>query len=100
MHTESNPVDAFYKVGPNPLAQILIFCGALEVSLHKGKISYQDMDCSKPGDFDWDPANLKKTMNQEEMALKEIRNGRLAMIGIGGLIHQCFVSGTPVWFGN
>jgi len=97
-YTEANPVDAFYKVGPQPLLQIFLFIGFLENKLHDGKISYLDMDVSKPGDFGFDPLKFgKDPANLETLKLKEIKNGRLAMCAIGGLLHQCFVSGSPIW---
>lgn len=52
----------------------------------------------KPGEFSFDPLGLGKT----QVAFKknqgvELINGRLAMIAVGGLIHQEFVTGmTPV----
>ena len=35
MHAQTNPVDAFYSVGAEPLAQIFVFIGFLENKLHK-----------------------------------------------------------------
>jgi len=39
----------------------------------------------KPGYFGFDPLNLGKN---PAFAVNEVKNGRLAMIGIGGMIHQ------------
>ena len=45
-------------------------------------------------------ANQLKGKSEAQIAdlkLKEIRNGRLAMFAIGGLVHQTIVSGTETF---
>lgn len=48
-----------------------------------------------PGDFGFDPLGLFPTdpEKQKEMQLKELKNGRLAMIAIGGMVAQSAVTG-------
>merc|ERR1712039_198955 len=45
---------------------------------------------SKPGDLGFDPMGLKPSAEAElkEMQTKELNNGRLAMIGIAGMVGQ------------
>jgi len=53
-----------------------------------------------PGDLGFDPLNLKKSMNPDqmkEMQTKEINNGRLAMLGFAGIIGQEIVTGDKVF---
>jgi hypothetical protein len=43
LYSEPNGVKAFFQVGPQPLIQIFLFCGFLEFTLHKGKLTQTDM---------------------------------------------------------
>lgn len=52
----------------------------------------------KPGEYAFDPLGLgKNPATYKKYQLNEIMNGRLAMIGIGGIIHQEWMTGmTPI----
>ena len=51
-----------------------------------------------PGDLGFDPMSLKPTNDKDlkSMATKELNNGRLAMIGIAGMVAQELVSGMKI----
>jgi light-harvesting complex I chlorophyll a/b binding protein 1 len=51
-----------------------------------------------PGDLNWDPLSLKPSDPAKLAALqtKEINNGRLAMIGVAGMIVQELVNGKGI----
>lgn len=53
-----------------------------------------------PGAFGFDPLNLAKKPAEvrERYELQELKNGRLAMSAIGGLIHQSILLGGGVPF--
>jgi len=55
-------------------------------------------DGRRPGDFDFDPLGLKPEDPAEldELQTKEINNGRLAMIGIAGMVAQELVDGQKI----
>jgi len=97
IHNEINSVKAFAHVGPQPLWQIFLFCGFLEWTTNKGKMTMLDMfeDSDRvPGDLNFDPMGFSKNpANRQKYQLAELKNGRLAMIAIGGLIHHNFVTG-------
>jgi Chlorophyll A-B binding protein len=50
-----------------------------------------------PGDFGFDPLKLypKSPEKQKEMQIKELKNGRLAMVAIGGMVAGAVVTGSP-----
>lgn len=52
----------------------------------------------KPGDFGFDPLQLmegKSQDEQNEMALREIKNGRLAMLAFSGVVTQAVLTQGP-----
>ncbi|GAB0497663.1 hypothetical protein MMPV_010068 [Pyropia vietnamensis] len=87
--------DYFVKTGG--MQQLLLwFCFAEFFSLLAVNYTMQGGDRA-PGDFSFDPLNIASTpAKRAQMELSEIKNGRLAMIGIGGLIHQEFYSHKPI----
>ena len=65
------------------IAAIEVLCASLE---SKG---------GRPGDFGWDPSNIRPKTEEllDEMQTKELKNGRLAMTAIGGMLFQNLVTG-------
>jgi len=84
--------EAFGQVPSAGLAQIFIFCGLAEFVLHKGKMTPLNMhaDGAVPGALGFDPLNMKKAKDSR-VQLQELKNGRLAMIAVGGFIHQQWI---------
>merc|ERR1712146_48993 len=75
------------------LMMSLIFTAALEGgAMNKGELflGADKSDSYKPGDFGFDPLNLK---NMEE---NEIKNGRLAMLAISFYAFSEFFTKVPV----
>ena len=101
-YTANNPLVAASQVGPQPLLQIVIFGGFVEAGLYNGQMSALtmfegDMAKRKPGDFAFDPLKLMAEGDPNQYELKEITHGRLAMIAIGGMIHQSFLTGAGLF---
>ena len=87
--------------GLSPMLQIVFGLGAFEFYMNKGKVTMMDMfdDPSRvPGEFGWGESFSKNKSKEqmEKLKLQELKNGRLAMIAIGGMIHHNFVTGGPL----
>jgi len=104
-YTVSNPIDAFFHVGPSVWGQIFVGIGAMESLNHNGKLGMTDMhvDSDKEvGMFSapiYGASQLKgKTEAQIlDLKTKELLNGRLAMFAIGGLVHHTIIGGTETF---
>jgi hypothetical protein len=90
-------------VGLSSMLQFVFGCGIYEYWMNKGNITMENMfsDPSRvPGNFGFDPMGLSKGKTPEQVAeleLNEIKNGRLAMLAIGGMIHHNWVTGEPLF---
>ena len=90
-------------VGVSAMLQIVFWMGVLEWQTNKGNVTMETMfsDASRvPGKLGFDPMGLAKNKSADELAkleLQEIKNGRLAMLAIGGMIHHNWVTGEPLF---
>jgi len=63
-------------------------------------VEFQDLnDDYFPGDVDFDPLGLKPEDADEffEMSSKELQHGRLAMLGVAGIVAQELVNGKEIF---
>jgi hypothetical protein len=81
--------------------QMLLWIGVLELcsapaiaQMFKGETS------RLPGDYGFDPLGFSKDPKAASVyRLKEVKNGRLAMIGVGGMVHHYLLTGKgPIQF--
>ena len=91
-------VTKLYAERPEAIWQILTAIAAVEVFT-----LFKDGQ-GDAGDLGWDPLNLKAKEGStpekfELVQLRELKNGRLAMIGTAGLLLQEYASGAGV-YGN
>lgn len=95
-----NANDAPAAAGISAMLQIVVGLGALEWWTYKGNITMENMfsDPSRvPGNLGFDPLGMAKGGASEDMQLKELTNGRLAMLAIGGMIHHNIVVDGPLF---
>lgn len=88
-------------VGTSAMLQIVFFSGVVEWATNNGNVTTETMfsDPSRvPGDIGWGSSRLdgKSQEDVDKMKLSELKNGRLAMLAIGGAIHHNWVTGDPL----
>lgn len=89
MPADKSQMDVFWKVWaekPFLIGGGLIFIASIELVSGFATTAGRASGDRAPGDFKFDPCGLAG--KDESLALKEIRNGRLAMIGAAGMILQ------------
>jgi nitrite reductase/ring-hydroxylating ferredoxin subunit len=74
------------------LLQISLFVGLTEGKFYPGDAWIGQLD-REPGDLGFDPLKLSKK-DLSSLQLKELKNGRAAMIGFAGFITNHFVPGS------
>lgn len=79
---------------PESMIQIFGWISFLEAVSFGALANMNEFD-RKPGNFGFDPLGLYPTdpAKQKEMELSELKNGRLAMIAIGGMVAGASVTG-------
>nr|7Y7B_b Chain b, ACPI-14 [Chroomonas placoidea]7Y8A_b Chain b, ACPI-14 [Chroomonas placoidea] len=85
------PVDDFFVVPATGLWQIFFTIGFVEAFSNGFKLTPSDMfaDDRAPGDLGFDPLGCgKDPAALARRQLVEVKNGRLAMIAFGGMLHQ------------
>lgn len=89
-----------WGVSKGPLIQLLFWISFFEIIVGTpALIQMITLDSPrKPGEFAFDPLGLgKNPETYKKYQVNEIMNGRLAMIAIGGFIHQEWITGmTPI----
>lgn len=90
IYSATNPLYAPSKVGWLPILQILLFIAACEA---QSVAKVYDDNCEKPGDYGFDPFGFSKNESKKKFyAAAELKNGRLAMVAIGGAIHHALLT--------
>jgi len=75
------------------MTQILLFVAVIEtVGFVALKEMIVDGSGRKPGDYSFDPLKFGKA-DDPEWQLKELRNGRLAMLAFSGIVTQSALTG-------
>ncbi|VEU36136.1 unnamed protein product [Pseudo-nitzschia multistriata] len=95
--TTTDPVEAFWAADNQWWAQFIVFCAVIEGIKYRGEMEGKSFtgEIDKEACLDWTGNWAKMSDTQkEDMAMKELKNGRLAMIGIAGFIASVVVPGS------
>jgi light-harvesting complex I chlorophyll a/b binding protein 1 len=100
-------LDEVRAVSPGFFEVMALFIGALEIN--RALLGWKSLDDSSafqdlkdnyyPGDVRFDPLGLKPDSTADFLAMstKEINNGRLAMIGVAGMVAQELINGKEIF---
>jgi len=84
--------DAAVKSGA--MSQILLWTSAWEIITFKGVTEMMEGSKREPGSFSFDPLNFSKNeKTKQDLAMKELANGRLAMLAYSGMVTGAVLSG-------
>lgn len=93
--TTTDPIDAILQADPQWWAQFVVFCGTIEAIKYRAEQEGKSYTGEGPAAIDylnqWEKLSDK---DKESMRLKELKNGRLAMIGIAGFLSDYFIPGS------
>mmetsp|Transcript_18057 Transcript_18057/g.37037 ORF Transcript_18057/g.37037 Transcript_18057/m.37037 type:complete len:194 (-) Transcript_18057:407-988(-) len=93
----TDPVEAFWAADNQWWAQFIIFCAVIEGIKYRGEMEGKSFtgEIDKEACLDWTNNWSKMSDTQkEDMAMKELKNARLAMIGIAGYAASVIIPGS------
>lgn len=95
IYSATNPLYAPGKVGFLPILQILLLIAACEAP---SVAKVYDEACENPGNYGFDPLGFSSKEDRKKFyATAELKNGRLAMIAIGGAIHHALLTNVGMF---
>jgi len=102
MTPQADSLNAIYTAPAAGLITLLFFAGYVESSSTGGKMTMLDMfdgTGKVPGDMNFGSGFLNGKSEQEvyDMKLKELNNGRLAMLAFSGMVHHNLVVKGPLF---
>ena len=99
----TDPIKAFLKADPQWWAQFIVFCAVIEGIKLRGEMDGKsftgeiDKEAALDWTNNWGKMDAKK---KEDMAMKELKNGRLAMIGIASFVANYYIPGSVPGLGK
>jgi light-harvesting complex I chlorophyll a/b binding protein 1 len=93
--TTTDPIDAMVQADPQWWAQFVLLCGVIEGIKYRGELDGKSYTGDGPAVIDWAKQWDKLDAKQKEnMRVAELKNGRLAMIGIASFVSAHYIEGS------
>jgi hypothetical protein len=93
----TDPIGAIGASDMQWWAQFIVFCAVIEGIKFRGEAEGKSYtgEVDKDAALDWS-GNWSKldAAQREDMAMKELKNGRLAMIGIASYVSNYYIAGS------
>ncbi|GKY90345.1 hypothetical protein MPSEU_000008500 [Mayamaea pseudoterrestris] len=91
----TDPIDAIMQADPQWWAQFILLCGTIEAIKYRGEQEGKSYTGEGDAVIDYlKQWNKLSAPEKEKMRLKELKNGRLAMIGFAGFLANHFIPGS------
>mmetsp|Transcript_4015 Transcript_4015/g.8476 ORF Transcript_4015/g.8476 Transcript_4015/m.8476 type:complete len:198 (+) Transcript_4015:176-769(+) len=92
--TTTDPIDAILQADPQWWCQFIVICGVFESWKYNQEMSGKSFLGGAAPAVDYLKLWPEDAAKQEELKLKELKNARLAMIGIAGLVSNHLLPGS------
>lgn len=92
--TVDDPIAAIGQADLQWWAQFILFCATIEGYKYRQELDGKSSTGGGEPAIDWMRMYPKDEGKRREMELKELKNGRLAMIGIAGFVSAHFIPGS------
>ena len=92
--TTTDPIDAILQADPQWWAQFIILCGTFEAYKYKQGLTGKSSTGGGEPVVDYLKGYPKDEEGRKAMELKELKNARLAMIGIASFVSAHFIPGS------
>jgi Chlorophyll A-B binding protein len=93
--TTTDPIEAIGQADLQWWAQFALFCGVIESIKYQAEQEGKSYTGEGPAAIDWTGQWAKLNDKQkEDMRLKELKNGRLAMLGFASYVADYYIPGS------
>eukprot|EP00547_Thalassionema_nitzschioides_P015694 CAMPEP_0194235054 /NCGR_PEP_ID=MMETSP0158-20130606/2639_1 /TAXON_ID=33649 /ORGANISM="Thalassionema nitzschioides, Strain L26-B" /LENGTH=201 /DNA_ID=CAMNT_0038968403 /DNA_START=60 /DNA_END=665 /DNA_ORIENTATION=- len=93
--TTTDPIEAVMQADPQWWAQFIVLCGVAEFVKYQGELEGKSYTGDGEPVLDWTKTWSKLSdAKKEDIRLRELKNGRLAMLGIASFFSAHFIPGS------